>query len=30
MLTPPLAVDGQVKLSGHVPTVQNLKPLIGP
>ena len=29
MLTPALAVDGQVKLSGHVPTVRNLKPLIG-
>ena len=28
MATPALAVDGQVKLSGHVPTVENLKPMI--
>lgn len=28
MLTPALAVDGQVKLSGHVPTVESLKPMI--
>ncbi len=28
MLTPALAVDGQVKLSGHVPTVESLKPML--
>ncbi|MEZ5364232.1 MAG: thioredoxin family protein [Bryobacterales bacterium] len=30
MVTPALAVDGQVKLSGHVPTVENLKSMISP
>lgn len=28
MVTPALAVDGQVKLAGHVPTVESLKPMI--
>ncbi|MBI1355712.1 MAG: thioredoxin family protein [Acidobacteria bacterium] len=30
MATPALAVDGEVKLSGHVPTVESLKPMISP
>lgn len=29
MLTPALAVDGQVKLSGKVPTSEEVKPLLG-
>ncbi|MEE9369857.1 MAG: thioredoxin family protein [Sedimentisphaerales bacterium] len=28
MLTPALAIDGQVKVSGKVPTVQNIKEML--
>lgn len=29
MITPALAIDGQVKLIGKVPSVEELKPIIG-